>query len=52
MKRLVIAAAVAGGAAFTFRRLARKTRKVHDQCRDMIATCQQSKPTVSTGCGS
>jgi hypothetical protein len=52
MKRLIIGAAVAGGATFAFRLLARKARKVHDQCRDMIATCEQSKPTVSAGCGS
>jgi hypothetical protein len=52
MKRLVIGAAVAGSAAFAFRRLAGKARQMRDHCREMIAACQQSKPTTSPGCGS
>jgi hypothetical protein len=52
MKRLVIGTAVAGSAAFTLRRLARKARKMHDHCRDMAASCQDAKPTASSGCAS
>ena len=37
MKRLVIGAALAGGAAFALRPLARKTRMMREHCRDMIA---------------
>lgn len=36
MKRLVIGAAAAGGAAFAVSRLARKGRKLHDHCRDVM----------------
>lgn len=36
MKTLVIGAAVAGGAAFAFRRFARKGRMMRDHCRDMM----------------
>lgn len=50
MKRLVIGTAVAGSAAFALRRLAREARKMHDQCRDMIASRQDAKPTASRGC--
>ena len=52
MKRLVIGAAVAGGAAFAFRQLAGKARKMRDHCREMLAACQQSKPTTSPSSGS
>ena len=52
MKRLVIGAAVAGGAAFAFRRLASNARKMHDHCREMMAGRQGSTPTVSPGSGS
>ena len=36
MKRLVLAAAAAGGAAFALRHLARRAREMHDQCREMM----------------
>jgi hypothetical protein len=36
MKKLVVGAAVAGGAAFALRRLARKAREMHDQCRELM----------------
>lgn len=52
MKRFVIGTAVAGGAAFAFRRLAGKARKMHDHCRDMIAGRQDARPTGSSGCAS
>lgn len=52
MKRLVIGAALAGGTAFAFRRLAGEHRKMLDHCRDMFAGRQASDPTVSPGCGS
>ena len=52
MKRLVIGAAMAGGAAFAFRRLAGEGRKLRDHCRDMIAGRQESKPTEPGGCRS
>ena len=52
MKKLVIGAAVAGGAAFAFRRLAGKARKMRDHCHEMMAGCEESTPTISPGCGS
>ncbi len=52
MKRLMIGAAVAAGAAFAFRRLAGKERAMRDHCREMMAGRQASTPTVSPGCGS
>ena len=52
MKKLVIGAAVAGSAAFAFRRFAAKARKMRDHCRDMIAGHQEARPTASTRCGS
>lgn len=36
MKKLVIGAAAAGGAAFAVGRLARKGREMHDHCREMM----------------
>ena len=50
MKRLVIGAALAGGAAFALRPLANKARKMRDHCREMMAGSQESKPTESSGC--
>lgn len=52
MKKLVLGAAVAGGAAFALRRLAGKERRMRDHCREMMAGRQASSPTVSPGCGS
>ena len=52
MKRLVIRAAVAGGAAFASPRLAGKARKIPDHCREMMSCRQESTPTVSPGSGS
>jgi hypothetical protein len=52
MKRLVIGTAVAGSAAFTLRRLARKARKIHDHCRDMTASRQDARTAESSGCAS
>jgi hypothetical protein len=52
MKKLVLGAALAGGAAFAFHRLAGKARKMHDHCREMMAGRQESTTTVSPGCGS
>ena len=52
MKRLVIGAAVAGGAAFALHRLAGKARSMHAHCRDMMAGCQGSKATEFSACGS
>ena len=51
MKRLLIGTAVAGGAAFAFRRLAGRARKMHNHCRDMIAGRQAAEPTEFRGCG-
>ena len=51
MKRLVIGAAVVGGAAFALHRFAGKAHTMHEHCRDMIAACQESKATESSGCG-
>ena len=39
MKRLVIGAAAAGGAAFAVRQLVRKGRKMHDHCREQMRDC-------------
>jgi hypothetical protein len=36
MKRLVIGAAAAGGAAFAHHRLARRGRELRDRCREMM----------------
>ncbi len=36
MKRLVIGAAAAGGAAFAVRRFARKASEMHHHCREMM----------------
>jgi hypothetical protein len=52
MKRLVIGAAVAGGAALALHRLARKAHKMRDHCHEMMASRQESTPTVFPGCGS
>ena len=52
MKKLVIGAAVAGGAAFALRRLGGKARTMHEHCRNMMAACQESKTTESSGCSS
>ena len=52
MKRLVIGSAVAGSAAFSLRRLARKARKIHNHCREMTASRQDAKPAESSGCAS
>ena len=52
MKKLVIGAAVAGGAAFALHRLAGKARKLRDHCHEMMAGCKESTPTISPGCGS
>ena len=52
MKRLVIGAAVAGGAALAFRRLAGEHRKMLAHCRDMIAGRQEPDPAVCHGCKS
>jgi hypothetical protein len=38
MKRLVLGAAAAGGAAFALRHLARKGREMHDHCRELMRT--------------
>lgn len=47
MKRLVLTATAAGGAAFAFSRLARKGRAMHEHCREMMRDrCSQ----VSAGC--
>jgi hypothetical protein len=51
MKRLVIGAAVAGGAAFAFRRLASKARKMRDHCRELMAGRQKPTPTVASAVG-
>ena len=52
MKRLVIGAAVIGGAALALHRLAGKARTMHEHCRNMIAGCHGSNATESSGCGS
>ena len=47
MKRLVLEAVAAGGAAFALRRLVRKGRAIHDHCREMMSKqCGDS----SAGC--
>lgn len=51
MKRLVIGAAVAVGAAFALHRLAGKARELRNHCHAMMAGRQESTPTVSSGCG-
>ena len=51
MKRLVLGAAAAGGAAFALHHFARKGRAMHDHCRELMcglqrlsAGCQRRKP--------
>jgi hypothetical protein len=51
MKRLILGAAVAAGAAFAARRLADKARTMRDHCREMMAGHQHSKPAASPGRG-
>ena len=47
MKRLVLGAAAAGGAAFVLRQLVHKARAMHDHCREVMRThCSDS----SAGC--
>jgi hypothetical protein len=36
MRRLVLGAAAAGGAAFALHRLARKAHTMHERCREMM----------------
>ena len=50
MKRLVIGAAVAGGAAFAFRRLARQGRKMRDRCHEMMRDHCSTLHSSSHGC--
>lgn len=47
MKRLVLGAAAAGGAALALRRHARKVREMHDHCRELMLN---HRGVSSTGC--
>lgn len=49
MKRLVLGAAAAGGAALALHRLARKGRAMHDHCREMM---RNRRDTSSAPCRS
>lgn len=50
MKRLVLGAAAAGGAAFALRHLARKAHKIHEHCREMMRDhCGASSARCAAG---
>ena len=47
MKRLVLGAAAASGAAFALRQIVRKARAMHDHCRELM---RDNRADSNVGC--